>query len=327
MQKRRIRTGLFFLMMVLLFVLTGCSSNSSDSQGKAKILMSVSDASDTFRASLAKAAKEAADEKGITLEVMDAKSSVDTQVAQMKQAKEEGYDGIICLPVNADTAQQLQASAGDLPIVFCNSCPDEQNLEKDKYMFVGSDEAVAGTFQADYVLDFFKNKSELNVIIFKGESTHSATAGRTKAVKEALNASGKKINYVFVDNADWSDSLTKEMMEVFFKTGQPYDCVTSNNDSMALGAIEALKEHGDDLSEIPVLGVDATTDGCASIKAGEMAFTVYQSATGQGKAAIEVISKLVNGQSAQKVDGVSKDGLYVWVPFEKVDKSNVSNYN
>ena len=59
MQKRRIRTGLFFLMMVLLFVLTGCSSNSSDSQGKAKILMSVSDASDTFRASLAKAAKEA----------------------------------------------------------------------------------------------------------------------------------------------------------------------------------------------------------------------------------------------------------------------------
>lgn len=194
-------------------------------------------------------------------------------------------------------------------------------------MFVGSDEAVAGTFQADYVLDFFKNKSELNVIIIKGESTHSATAGRTKAVKEALNASGKKINYVFVDNADWSDSLTKEMMEVFFKTGQPYDCVISNNDSMALGAIEALKEHGDDLSEIPVLGVDATTDGCASIKAGEMAFTVYQSATGQGKAAIEVISKLVNGQSAQKVDGVSKDGLYVWVPFEKVDKSNVSNYN
>lgn len=55
MQKRRIRTGLFFLMIVLLFVLTGCSSNSSDSQGKAKILMSVSDASDTFRASLAKA--------------------------------------------------------------------------------------------------------------------------------------------------------------------------------------------------------------------------------------------------------------------------------
>ena len=86
MQKRRIRTGLFFLMIVLLFVLTGCSSSSSDSQGKAKILMSVSDASDTFRASLAKAAKEAADEKGITLEVMDAKSSVDTQVAQMKQA-------------------------------------------------------------------------------------------------------------------------------------------------------------------------------------------------------------------------------------------------
>ena len=65
MQKRRIRTGLFFLMIVLLFVLTGCSSSSSDSQGKAKILMSVSDASDTFRASLAKAAKRLQMKRGL----------------------------------------------------------------------------------------------------------------------------------------------------------------------------------------------------------------------------------------------------------------------
>lgn len=97
-----------------------------------------------------------------------------------------------------------------------------------------------------------------------------------------MPAAKRLIMYLWIMRTG-SDSLTKEMMEVFFKTGQPYDCVISNNDSMALGAIEALKEHGDDLSEIPVLGVDATTDGCASIKAGEMAFTVYQSATGQGK--------------------------------------------
>lgn len=326
MQKKIIRNIIMIAMTVLLFSLAGCSKENGSTAAKGKILMSVSDGSDTFRASLAEAAKKAAEEKGMTLDVMDAKSSVDIQVSQMKKAKDEGYDGIICLPVNADTAQQLQASAGDLPIVFCNSCPNEKNLEKDKYMFVGSSEEVAGKFQADYVLDFFSEKKELNVILIKGESTHSATVGRTKAVKDTLNASGKKINYVFVDNADWSDSRTKEMLEVFFKTGQPYDCVISNNDSMALGAIEALKAHGDDLSKIPVLGVDATKDGCASIKAGEMAFTVYQSAAGQGKAAVEAAAKLCSGQSAKDVDGVSEDGLYVWVPFEKVDKTNVSKY-
>lgn len=314
------------LLLTLVFVLVGCSEESNGGKSNGKVLMSVSDAGDTFRGSLAKAAQEAAKEKGITLEVVDAKSSVDLQISQMKQAKEEGYDGIICLPVNAETAQQLQASAGDLPIVFCNSCPDEKNLEKDRYMFVGSDEEVAGRYQAEYVLDFFKNKSEINVILMKGESTHSATLGRTKAVKETLNASGKTIHYVFMDNADWSDSLTKEMLEIFFRTGQSYDCVISNNDSMALGAIEALKEHGDDLSKIPVLGVDATTDGCEAIEKGEMAFTVYQSATGQGKAAIEVIARLCNGQSASGVEGISEDGLYVWVPFEKVDKNNVTKY-
>lgn len=326
MRKKISKYIIMIAVMLVMFSLSGCGSSGSGSSSNGKILMSVSDGSDTFRASLAEAAKKSAEEKGLTLDVVDAQSSVDIQVAQMKKAKDEGYDGIICLPVNADTAQQLQASAGDLPIVFCNSCPDEKNLEKDKYMFVGSSEEVAGQYQAEYVLDFFSSKNEINVILIKGESTHSATVGRTKAVKETLNNSGKQINYVFVDNADWSDSLTKEMLEVFFKTGQKYDCVISNNDSMALGAIEALKEHGDDLSKIPVLGVDATTDGCASIEAGEMAFTVYQSATGQGQAAIEVVAQLCAGKSAENVEGISDDGKYVWVPFEKVDKSNVSQY-
>lgn len=234
---------------------------------------------------------------------------------------------ILCSPVSAETVVELKASAGDIPIVFINSCPDEKQLKEGKYVYAGSDEYVAGQFQAEYVLDKLAGRQEINVVLLKGEKAHSATNGRTKGVKQTLESSGKTINYVFEDYADWNQELSKHLFETFLRTGSPVDCVLCENDSMALGVIEACKEANIDLGTLPVLGVDATADGCAAIKNGEMAFTVCQSGAGQGEAAVKAAIQFAKGESVDSLEGVSEDGKYVWVPFEKVDSTNVSQYS
>ncbi len=325
----RINRGIRMLAvcMTLIAVLTvsGCSRQTMAGQKQIRIFLSLNEM-DTFRQTLVDAAMAKAAQEGVELVVEDAGGSIEAQVEQLKRAAAEEYDVILCSAVSTDTAVQLKLSAGDIPIVFFNSCPDDRYLEAGKYVYVGSDEAVAGQFQAEYVLQQLGSKSEINVVLVKGPRSHSATVGRTNGVKEALADSGKTVNYVFEDSANWDMAQAKELFALFLRTGVTADCVICNNDAMALGIVEAAREAGIDFASLPILGVDATADGCAAIKAGEMQFTVYQSGKGQGEAAVEMAIRLAGNGDPEEMEGISEDGKYVWVDFEKVDGSNVTQY-
>ena len=307
--------------------LGGCQAGSTGGDtavnGKGvKIYVSLSQA-DAFRNTLIDAAKKTAEASGAEIVVYDAENSIENQVAQIKQAVAEDYDAIMCGPVDADTALELEALAGDIPIVFYNSCPDASVLEPDKYIYVGSDEGVAGQYQAEYILYQMSDKDEINVVLLKGPKNHSATKGRSEEFKNTLKASGKKINVVFEDNADWEQGIAEDYFDLFLQTGKQFDAVVCNNDTMALGVIDSCKKNG--ISGVPVLGIDATADGCAAIQAGDMAFTVYQSGSGQGEAAVKAAIALGSGGTTQGMEGLSDDGLYVWVPFEKVEYTHVTH--
>lgn len=323
---KRIITAILVVMMGIT-CLVGCESNTSSavsSAGKGvRIYVSLSE-SDTFRNTLLDAAKQTAAANGAEIVVYDAENTIENQVAHIRQAVNEKYDVIMCAPVDADTAQELEAIAGDIPIVFYNSCPDESVLEAGKYMYVGSDETVAGQYQAEYIMEKLGSKSEINAMILKGTKSHSASKGRLEGVKNTFALSGKKVNYVFEDYANWDEKTAQDYFNIFRRTGQKIDVVLCQNDTMALGVIKALKENN--ITGVAVLGIDATADGCAAIEKGDMDFTVYQSAKGQGEMAVKAAIALGSGNSVKGMEGVSEDGCYIWVPFEKVDRSNVSQY-
>ena len=46
----------------------------------------------------------------------------------------------------------------------------------------------------------------------------------------------------------------------------------------------------------------------------------------EAEAAVKAAIALGSGGTTQGMEGLSDDGLYVWVPFEKVDSSNVADY-
>jgi inositol transport system substrate-binding protein len=309
--KKKIAILLSMFMIFLIF--SGCSSNNSSNSKnkKVKILFSMSDDSDAFRHTLSENAKTYAQSQNVELVVKDAAGSVEKQVEHMKEAVSEGYNVIICAIVNPDTALQLKKSAGELPIIFINSAPNDDMLEVNKYIFVASNEMVAGRFQAENVIESLKNKGEAKVVLF---------------VKQTFKEKGVNAKYVFEDSANWSRKGAKEMFNVFLSTNKEFDAVICNNDEMALGVIDSLKENKIDPSSVPVLGIDATTDGCNAIIDGSMRLTVYQSAKGQSKSSVDAAIQLGSSGALDKIEDLAEDKMHIWVPFEKVDKSNVKQY-
>lgn len=314
------------LVCVLCFnTITGCGKNSDVDGSGIKMYLTVSK-SDTFKTSLVNAARAEAEKLGSQIVTEDAGGVLETQVSQIKTAAKEGYDVILCNPVDTDTALELEALADGIPIVFYNSCPDDNRLKADKYIYVGSNEGDAGQYQAEYILDNSQDKNEINIVVLQGEKEHSATEERTSSLLETLNKSDKTVNVVFKDIADWDQEKAKNLFKVFLTTGQPYDFVANNNDSMALGVLDVYAENNINPSDAPVLGVDATVDGCAAVKDGRMAFTVYQPAKEQGESVIKAAIALARGESINNIEGATEDNKYIYVPFEKVTADNVNNY-
>ena len=322
------RKKILSLILLVTVCISGCglssSKGSSSGGGGVKILFTYSqEEGNAFRDTLAEGAQEYAESVGAVVECDYAENSLEKQIESIKSAQSNGYDAIMCIAEDASTARQLEAAAGDLPIVFVNNEPSSEYLKADKYIYAGSFEQDAGAFQAEYVWNKLGNPSSMNIVILEGEKGHAGAIGRTNAIKYFYRDNGVDANIVFMDYANWSDTEAYEKLDVFKLTNQSFDAIFCNNDTMALGAVKWLKDNGYDPSKYLVAGVDATADGCASIKAGDMYMTVLQDAQGQGVAAVNACAMLSKGQSISSIEGATDDLKYVLVPFVPVDASNV----
>ena len=317
----------FIKMMLVLtcFVLsaTGCGMTTNESQsgnGK-RIAVLIQTNNDAFVRDLTSSIKNAASEKGATVTVYNSEQNSEKQIKQLKKVVKKRYDAVLIRPVDPDNAQEMIAIAGKIPVVFYNFQPSESVLKANQAVYVGPEEEMAGRLQANYVLKH-TSKQELNVAILKGQRG-LVSEKRTNTFKETLEKSGRSINYVFTDSADWEEKVAEHQMELFLKTGQPCDVIVANNDNMALGAIKAFKKAH---KKLPIVcGVDASARGKAKIITGEMGMSASQPLKIQGEKCVETALKLIEGKKITDIKGSTADGLYVYTNLKAITNSQDLN--
>jgi inositol transport system substrate-binding protein len=159
-----------------------------------------------------------------------------------------------------------------------------------------------------------------NLVILMGELSNEAAIGRTDGIKKVVKEKFPDIKVVREQTGNWQRVQGKTIMENWLASGQEIDGVASNNDEMALGALQAIKAAGK-LGKIPVGGTDGSRDALASMAKGELNNTVFQDPVGQGEEAVNAAYLLVKKEPNPKVvDGV------IWIPYQPVTKENYKTF-
>jgi ABC-type sugar transport system substrate-binding protein len=261
-------------------------------------------------------------QKGVELQIEDAQNDVGRQLNQIQNFVASGVSAIIVNPVDTDATAAMSKLAEDakIPLVYVNRQPINLDKLPKNQAFVASNEEESGTFETKEVCRLLKaaGKTSANIVVMMGELSNQAARQRTKDIHDVIatpECSFMKI--VEEQTGNWKRTEGQDLMTNWISASVKFDAVISNNDEMALGAIQALKAAKVDMKTMIVGGVDATQDALAAMQAGDLDVTVFQDAAGQGKGAVEAAMKLAKGQPVEQK---------TWVPFQLVTPENISKF-
>jgi ABC-type sugar transport system substrate-binding protein len=285
----------------------------------AKIGVSMDKFDDNFltvlRNSMAEYAKT---QPGVTLQIEDAKDDVSKQLSQVQNFIANGVDAIIVNPVDTSATAAITKAAADagVPLVYVNREPIDVDKLGPKAAFVASNEAESGTLETKQICKLLGGKG--NILVIEGVLSNQSAVQRTKDVHEVISTpdcSGIKV--VAEQTANYDRTQGQNLMTNWLSKGMKFDAVVSNNDEMAIGALQAMKSAGLDTKKAIVGGIDATQDALASMKSGDLKVTVFQDAAGQGKGAVDAALALAKGKPVDKK---------VYIPFQLVTPANMDQF-
>ncbi|NBC29662.1 MAG: substrate-binding domain-containing protein, partial [Spirochaetes bacterium] len=129
----------------------------------------------------------------------------------------------------------------------------------------------------------------------EGPIGQSAQIDRREGNMTVLDAN-PDVELLEMQTANWSRSEALDLMENWLNAHPgEIDGVIGQNDEMALGAIEAIKQAGLDLDDFVTAGIDGVTDALEAVKAGEHDRSILQDATAQAQGALDVLLRELVG--------------------------------
>ncbi|MDR1949107.1 MAG: substrate-binding domain-containing protein [Spirochaetaceae bacterium] len=312
MKKLALVLVVLFAVSALVFAAGGGQQGGARS-GKVQIALLMRNMDEQFLKDYSESVRKLAAEKGVDLNVQDARSDGATQLTQLQTLLNQGYKYFVIIPCVSELSEQMNQLIAERggAAAYSNIQPTVAALKVGKnFFYASSPEFVAGRYQGQLIADYFdKNPAKapgkaLNMLLILGQLGHPAQINREAGLLAELKTRGYTVNIVARDTANWTPDQSQQKMDAWIGAYRGrFNVVAAQNDGMALGAVESLIQNGFTKADagdgtiltVPVLGIDATGEALNSMKENKLYATVLQDAVGQSSAAFDVIYQLATG--------------------------------
>lgn len=337
------------IIITAALLLAGCtggwnlSRQDEEKKKSIRIGVSVYDEYDTFISELVtylkdwSVAKERETGVVITLDVVSAGGSQLTQNDQIERFADRGYDAVCVNLVDRTDATVIidKARSADMPIVFFNREPVEEDLERwDKLYYVGAVAQQSGEMQGQIVVAACNKRfseidrngdGKLQYVMLEGEAGHQDALVRTQSSVGAVTEAGYEVEKLGDEIANWNRAqATTKMNALLEKYPDQIEVIFANDDDMALGALDAL-ERGNVPNMPLIVGVNGIPEALEAIKAKHMEGTVYNDGKGQAKVIQDIAYALAMKEKLPDTITLT-DTKYVYLPYQVITYSNAQQY-
>lgn len=335
--KRKVYCYLLAVVM-LVSVLAGCSGASETDEPEAKPTEEAGDSEEAEGAAADKQeyevyyiAKQLSDPfcnwctsvieneftanyPNIHLTTFDGELSVETRTKLMEDVMVKKPDMLILQYFDeAEVGIIQEVIDAGIPVVVTNG--HYTSVDVDSFCsFVDIDPYAQGAVVASAAAERLPENAKVVLILGVAGNQHSEN--RKNAWNDYLLKERPDIELLAEANADWDKDKAMALMEDWIQAFPEIDGVITCYDSMALGAMEALKD-ANRLEGVQIYGTDALPDACLAIEAGEYTATVLQDGYAIGTGAVQVVvDVLINGN-----DEIQQ--IYTETPL--IDATNVED--
>ncbi len=299
-----------------------------------KIGISVYKKSDVFLTGMLSAMEDYAKEYElehdikVELNILDASENQTIQNDQIKNFISLEYDVICVNLVDRTSASDIVENAieADIPLVFFNREPTEEDIMGGEHIYyVGTDARDTAMLQGEMVINQYQldpdsldrnGNGVIEYVMLEGERGHQDAMIRSEWSVQALQESGLQLQKLNGATANWDRSQAAAIMEGWLNEyGQDIELVICNNDDMALGAMDALKEYYNNYYEVQVVGIDGIPEALSAIDSGYMLGTVICDLEKQAEAIFALARCLGTGTSIPAEIQLENE-RYVRVPLK-----------
>ena len=276
----------FAVVVSTAVVLAGCSATPATTTDDTAadgglISIIVNDPSNPYWTAEGETAKTEAEKLGYTANISAHKADTKLESDLIDTAITNKSVAIVLDPADSSGsigAVQKATDAG-IPVFLVNAEINQEGIAKSQLVSNNAQGAALGA------AEFVKATGGTGIYVeLKGKPSDNNAATRSNGYASVLSQY-PDLKLVGQEVANWDTKEGHDKMQTLLAAHPEITAVIAGNDTMALGAIAALKEAG--RTEVIVGGLDGAPDAAAAIKEGSMAFTVLQPVTIYAAAAIQ----------------------------------------